>query len=575
MSLSPYIPANSPLIILRPDPAEHVIMPVVCMGGDLRRCFARHNSLLGLVNGTFFEASRTVPNLYGDILTERRYVTGFEIDSRYILTRNDREYYFRPATHVVKPGYKLRWRVGIGPHGVEVAPGQPSTAADLGETHWVMGGAALLLHNGASPGFPPAAGDPLGLTSVEGGEFQRDVLKAVDRTLVLIDARGGLHLAVAKRCTPNTAAQAAVKEGYVTVLMLDGGGSTLLAHRTGPDSPPIPSVDTKREVQSYLGIHRLTPSRRMMPVYFDPLYQVAPAAALQAPTSWPALVPGDAGDEVQALHFLLAESTRHLVPGSTFTNDTTRVLNQHQLSKGLPVQAQVGQAEWPTLTRNLRLRDGGDIVKALQYLLKHRHSLYLGKFGAGGSGIDGDLGELSMDSVGFLQKRTGDVPRTTVDQATWMTALGPTTLARFDRQDLALKILATPEIDLWDRHSQSPLDAAVAVQNIRDTAAGQPARRTIGGTTPLDERMLAAVLRFYYDFGYTLEISEFAGGRHSRTSLHYSGLAVDIVRINGEWIRRHDRWTAPLREVADKLLALENLGPGDPDHATHVHFGWK
>ena len=82
--------------------------------------------------------------------------------------------------------------------------------------------------------------------------------------------------------------------------------------------------------------------------------------------------------------------------------------------------------------------------------------------------------------------------------------------------------------------------------NLRDTAAGRQATRAphsggtnpvvIGGSVFLQENLLRAILRMNDQFG-TVTINSLAGGRHSPTSWHYEGRAVDFQstdsRVNG------------------------------------------
>ena len=78
-------------------------------------------------------------------------------------------------------------------------------------------------------------------------------------------------------------------------------------------------------------------------------------------------------------------------------------------------------------------------------------------------------------------------------------------------------------------------DGATARDNIVDTAAGRPAKRSSygdapGGTTPLDARMLQALVSIY-SAGYTsmCPVTAIAGSEHSSDrSAHYTGKAFDL-----------------------------------------------
>ena len=80
---------------------------------------------------------------------------------------------------------------------------------------------------------------------------------------------------------------------------------------------------------------------------------------------------------------------------------------------------------------------------------------------------------------------------------------------------------------------------ATARQNIIDTAAGQPARRSSydnapGGTVRLDPDMLRGLLALADT--YTFHVSELCGGSHSPGSRHYRGVTADFDFINGRHI---------------------------------------
>ncbi len=78
-------------------------------------------------------------------------------------------------------------------------------------------------------------------------------------------------------------------------------------------------------------------------------------------------------------------------------------------------------------------------------------------------------------------------------------------------------------------------DGATARDNIVDTAAGRPAKRSSyggapGGSTPLDARMLQALLSIHAA-GYTsmCPVTAIAGSEHSSdSSAHYAGKAFDL-----------------------------------------------
>ncbi|WP_406500449.1 hypothetical protein OHA04_02150 [Streptomyces sp. NBC_01590] len=115
-------------------------------------------------------------------------------------------------------------------------------------------------------------------------------------------------------------------------------------------------------------------------------------------------------------------------------------------------------------------------------------------------------------------------------------------------------------------------------QNLVDVSNGRLAKTSPwghkkGARVALDTRMLNGVLKLGTQYHYKFEISEFVGGRHSRTSKHYAGRAVDVTWINGRHVgKRADH--RGLMNACRKLGATLVLGPGDKNHDTHVHCQW-
>lgn len=135
------------------------------------------------------------------------------------------------------------------------------------------------------------------------------------------------------------------------------------------------------------------------------------------------------------------------------------------------------------------------------------------------------------------------------------------------------------------------------VCNIRDTAAGLPASRPpmsggtpsepIGGTIPICENLLRAILRIsdhYYDPSRgPIQINSFAGARHYRYSRHYGThrnapnlcIAADIRR-DGDIVRGTG---VSLEDVLDFLeddwgfRTQRNVQPAPPDRDNYVSDG--
>lgn len=142
---------------------------------------------------------------------------------------------------------------------------------------------------------------------------------------------------------------------------------------------------------------------------------------------------------------------------------------------------------------------------------------------------------------------------------------------------LARRILDSDRISLLDRQVSGRRDGADARSNLRDTANGNPARRSRygngpGGRTNLNPRMLRAMLELSKK--YRFRVTSIAGGSHSRRSRHYRGVGFDVDTINGRRVGPNNpHWRAFLRD-ARRLGATELLGPGHRGHSRHVHVAW-
>ena len=110
-----------------------------------------------------------------------------------------------------------------------------------------------------------------------------------------------------------------------------------------------------------------------------------------------------------------------------------------------------------------------------------------------------------------------------------------------------------------------------------DTAAGKAARRSSydnapSGTVYLDERLLTGLLELANHYSFL--VTSIAGGSHSKTSLHYAGIACDVGTINGIGVSASNRHYKAFMQKCRDLGATEVLGPGSAGHDTHIHFAW-
>ncbi len=143
---------------------------------------------------------------------------------------------------------------------------------------------------------------------------------------------------------------------------------------------------------------------------------------------------------------------------------------------------------------------------------------------------------------------------------------------------IAVWLKSSSSINWLPRQVSGRYDGASALDNIRQAAAGQAAKRSAYGTAPggyvrLDPRMLRAMQSMAKE-GYTFRVTSMAGASHSRTSRHYAGLAFDIDKINGRKVGHGNPHWRKFLARCRAMGATETLGPGDKGHSTHIHAAW-
>ena len=147
------------------------------------------------------------------------------------------------------------------------------------------------------------------------------------------------------------------------------------------------------------------------------------------------------------------------------------------------------------------------------------------------------------------------------------------------RVRLAKEILARPnQFTFASYHISGVKDSATAVLNIRAAAAGYASKRSAYGRSPggycyLQTNMLSGMLKLA-DMGYSIRVSEIAGGEHSSRSRHYLGVAYDVTHINGKKVSWNNPYYRAYMRKARALGATEVLGPGDRGHSGHLHISW-
>ncbi len=146
------------------------------------------------------------------------------------------------------------------------------------------------------------------------------------------------------------------------------------------------------------------------------------------------------------------------------------------------------------------------------------------------------------------------------------------------RRASSQSILIHSRINLADYHVSGRHDRATALHNVEQATDGGPSRRSTyqkapGGKVLIDTRVLRALEKLA-DSGYSMRISELAGGSHSSRSRHYAGIAFDVDQINGVKVNYSNPYYKAFMKKCRRMGATEVLGPGDSGHSGHVHAAW-
>ena len=135
-------------------------------------------------------------------------------------------------------------------------------------------------------------------------------------------------------------------------------------------------------------------------------------------------------------------------------------------------------------------------------------------------------------------------------------------------------------LTLWNQ-SFGRYDGADPLSNLKDAAAGRPAKTSCYGTAPcntvrLSDTLLESMRDITSVYGLNYFVTSVAGAAHSYGSLHYAGRAVDFDEVNGVLIRGDSPQARSLMAACRALGAIEVLGPSnDPaGHRDHVHCAW-
>ncbi|SMH46439.1 Peptidoglycan-binding (PGRP) domain of peptidoglycan hydrolases-containing protein [Rathayibacter oskolensis] len=291
------------------------------------------------------------------------------------------------------------------------------------------------------------------------------------------------------------------------------------------------------------------------------------ATSAQA-ADWPVLSSGSSGEDVTTAQYLLRSSGQSLDVDGAFGPGTQAAVTSFQSGSGLAADGVIGEATWGALTVTVQSGSSGDAVSAAQTQLN-----------ANGASIavDGAFGAATTSATQSFQSSAGLTADGIIGPATWKALIagtggGTTPPPSGDAAATAQAILDNPGIELYDSGDDP---ASTALANIRDTAAGQPAKTSPGGdagvtSVSLDPAMLDALLKLSTQYGHTLSVSSIAGEDHTSASRHYTGNAVDIPIIDGTFVAAGADHQS-VQNACDEMGATLTLGPGDEGHSDHVH----
>jgi peptidoglycan hydrolase-like protein with peptidoglycan-binding domain len=287
--------------------------------------------------------------------------------------------------------------------------------------------------------------------------------------------------------------------------------------------------------------------------------------------SWPRVQSGDNDRDVVTVQYLLRQHGVSVAVDGSFGAGTVVAVRRFQAARGLTADAVIGESTWRALLVNVRREDSGDAVRALQDLLLNRYATSLG--------ITGLFGATTSERVrGFQRLRclaqTGEVGLYTwnalVANRSYCPNGGSSAQQLFD-------LNARGVAELWDQ-TFGRFDGASPLDNVRDAAAGRPARTSCYGgapcdTVPLRGRLLDGMAQLATRFGHRYFITAIAGASHSPNSLHYDGRAADFGEVDGVTIYGDSAAARALMNHCYALGAIEVFGPSnDPaGHNDHVH----
>ncbi len=156
----------------------------------------------------------------------------------------------------------------------------------------------------------------------------------------------------------------------------------------------------------------------------------------------------------------------------------------------------------------------------------------------------------------------------------------PLAQAQSGRQANAIWIRDSAKVANLTYHTSGVSSAnSTARQNIVDTAKCARAHTSWYGDAGdtlvyLHSGMLSTIKTLATTYGYSMLVTEYAGGDHSSGSYHYRGTAFDVATINGRGVSSSNPYWRTFNQRCRDRGAVEVLGPGFPGHDTHVHNAW-
>lgn len=146
----------------------------------------------------------------------------------------------------------------------------------------------------------------------------------------------------------------------------------------------------------------------MLVAVLTPLLVLAPPA--HADVAWSKVRHGERSENVKAVQWLLEQHKLSTDKDGSFGDDTAAKVKTFQSSKGLEVDAVVGEKTWQALIIKLRQGDSGAAVSAVQVQLNsHGYGL----------GVDGDFGAATNAAVREFQDKRGLTVDGVVGPDTW------------------------------------------------------------------------------------------------------------------------------------------------------------